>query len=375
MITNLRSFWMLILFTVMNTASYAQLNNKFFWLNRPDAEAGTIRLNIENLNYFRDVEYKSNIDEGRTLFGYQLAPEINYQLATGVQISGGVFIQKDFGGPGFYAIKPLYSLQYNTGRKTFRFGYLLGSMQHNLIEPFYDPERIIENRLENGFQFLWKRKHLDFDYWIDWQKMIYPNSNYPEMFTTGFSANVYAIRNERMKFSFPVQMLAHHVGGEIDTSHSNTTSQFNFDYATKWIYFPKNSFFDSIDIQGHLTYYEDISTFPVSFIDGLGQYVSAAAYFKHFGVMLNYWDSHQFQSPMGDVIYHSVSNKNPDKFTFFYRKLVLGRVFFQHQISKDLNFLFRTTVIHDFHQNTDDFIGEFYFRWTPTFTLGKIKNP
>lgn len=343
-------------------------------MHRPDTTEGQLRLHIENVNYFRNLEYKSDIDEGRTLFGYQFSPELTYQLSPKIQVAAGIFTQKDFGRSEFYSVSPIYRLQYRTKAKTFVFGNLFGSMQHGLIEPLYDPERLIERRLENGFQFLWNRKNFNMDAWMDWQRMIYQNSDHPEEFMAGVVAEPKLINTEHTVLSFPFQMTAYHRGGEIDTSHQGTKSIFNFDYGSKVVLRSSSGAFDSIDFQVHLTYFEDISSATDSYIDGLGQMFSAAIYLKKFGLMLNYWDAHQFQSPSGDVLYQSISFKNRSLYSHDYRKMVMARLFYQRNLGPDLNFLFRTTFVHDLNQKTDDFIGEFYFRWTPTWTLAKIKK-
>lgn len=358
--------------TTVYIGAYAQLNNSFFGLNRPDTAVGSLSLSLENLNYIRNLEYKSNIDEGRTLFGYQFWPELNYQIAPGIQVSAGVFAQRDFGGDGFYKLEPTYGLQIKRGVNTVRFGYLLGSVQHNLIEPLYDPERVIEQRMENGFQWVRNHRNLFHDFWIDWKRMTYQNSKHPEEFNAGLILEPVAIQRNRIKLSFPVSMLAYHQGGEIDTSHRPTLSIFNFDYAGKCILRPASGF-DSIDLQMHFSYYEDISTTPVSFIDGLGQMFSAAVYFRKMGLMVNYWDAHQFQSPIGDVIYQSVSFKNRALYTSFYRKMLMTRIFYQTDLSENLRFLFRANYIRDLNQHSDNVVAEFYFRWTPRFYLGKLR--
>ena len=81
---------MLICVLIYTNAS-AQLNNSFFDIERTDTATGLITLHVDNLNYFRNVEYKTKIDEGRTLFGYQFWPEIAYQVSTHVQVAGGCF--------------------------------------------------------------------------------------------------------------------------------------------------------------------------------------------------------------------------------------------------------------------------------------------
>lgn len=129
--------------------------------------------------------------------------------------------------------------------------------------------------------------------------------------------------------------------------------------------------FDSIDFQAHLIFYEDVSPVPINYIDGTGQYWSLALYKKHWGVMVNYYDAHQFHNPIGDALYRTVSVQNPSAYVYDYRKLLMGRVFYQRALGPQTHFLFRATYSRDLNEATDDVIAEFYFRWTPKFGLGK----
>lgn len=355
---------------LMGSKATAQLNNSYFFNKSAQLKAGQAAVSVDNLFYFRNLEYKTHIDEGRTLFGYQLWPTLSYQVADDIRVTGGGFFQKDFGADGFYHHQPTLTLEYRTGKKVFRLGTLNGSVQHNLVEPLYDFERVIEQRVENGFQFLWNKPRFTLDAWIDWRMVSYPNGTDPERFFIGTVAEPKWIKREHIQFSTPYQMVIYHQGGEIDTSGMPTLSQFNFDYAGRLTIKPEGAL-DSIDVQAHFLYYEDISTNTVSFIDGLGQYLSIAAYRKNWGMMLNYYDAHQFQAPLGDVLFQSVSAKNPALYTRFYRKMVMARLFYERDLGSDLRFLFRAGYMRDLNQPTDNVIGEFYFRWTPSFHLTK----
>lgn len=354
----------------LSTFSYGQWNNSYFDIERHDTTAGLLSLQVENLGYFRNVEYKTAIDEGRTLFGYQFWPEAVYQISDKAQVSAGIFVQRDFGSDEFYRNFPTFSFQYTTGVHRIRFGNLLGSMQHGLIEPLYDPERVIENRMENGFQYVLNHKRIKGEFWTDWRKMIYQNSPFREEFTVGLKVEPKLIDKEHHNISIPVAMLAFHKGGEIDTSHLPTVSNFNFDYALRYVYKPQG-FIDSIDVQGHALYYEDISATPENYIDGLGQYVSLGVYAKSFGFMLNYWDSHQYHNPMGDVLFRTVSMRN-SSYILDYRKLAMARLSWETKLAPDFNFLIRGNYIRDINHGSDNFVTEFYLRWTPFFGLKQI---
>ncbi|MCB9262504.1 MAG: hypothetical protein H6607_09035 [Flavobacteriales bacterium] len=361
-----RHWLTLVVCIFLSKISYAQLNNSFFYIERNDSIKNQFNLHIENIGYFRNVEYTNAIDEGRTLFGYQFWPEMTYGISQNAQIAGGVFVQKDFGSSGFYKIAPTFSFQYKKKQHTLRFGNVLGSVQHGLIEPLYDPERIIENRNENGFQYLLKAKKLKGEFWIDWTKMIYPNSPFREEFTVGTTLEPTIISKKAVKLSLPVAALAFHKGGEIDTSKMPTQSNFNFDYGIRLI--SKIQKLDSFVLEFHALDYEDISTTPENFIDGLGQYAAVSAYKNQWGLMLNYWDSHQFYNPMGDAIYRTVSSKNPN-YILNYRKMAMARLFFQTNVAENLDFLLRSNFVYDMNQKTTGVIAEFYIRWHPKYTL------
>ncbi len=373
MVTYLLKRFVIVFLVLLSINSYGQWNNSFFDLERDDTSEGLVSLSIENLNYFRNSEYKSRIDEGRSLFGYQLWPELIYQASTNVQVSFGMFLQQDFGSDELYKSTPTFSLQFGKKGHMVRFGTLMGSMQHKLLEPIYDPERIIENRLENGFQYVLSKRKIDGEFWVDWQKMIYQNSPFREEFTTGLRIEPkLPTKNNNHQISLPISIVSFHKGGEIDTSKMPTISNFNFDYGLRYVARNPN-WFDSIDLQGHAIYYEDISTETENYIDGLGQYVSVAAYKNGFGVMLNYWDSHQYHNPMGDAIFRTVSMRNPE-YIFDYRKLIMARLSWEKVIKENLHFLIRTNFSHNLKEETNDFIAEFYFRWTPTFGLFSVKE-
>ncbi len=368
-----RRGFLVLLFTSLSIFSYGQWDNTFFDLERKDTQVGLLQLNVESLGYFRNSEYKSRIDQGRTLFGYQMWPELSYQSSDKVQVSLGLFVQQDFGADEAIIKRPTFSFQFTNNGHFIRFGTLMGAMQHQLVEPLYDPERVIENRLENGFQYRRNTKRFDGEFWIDWHKMIYQNSPFREEFTTGIRIEPKQyLKEDRHVLSLPISAISFHKGGEIDTSHMPTISNFNFDYGLRYRYRPTNGFIDSIDLQGHALYYEDISTEPENYIDGLSQYMSLALYAKGFGLMLNYYDAHQFHNPMGDVVYRSVSARN-NTYVFDYRKVAMVRLQWQKEIAKDFNFLIRSNFMRNMNDQTNDIIAEFYFRWNPSFGLFQVK--
>lgn len=363
----IRRFTLVVALVTMSIISYGQLDNSFFdWAPKFDAnDSGRLGIEVENLNYLRNIEYKTFADEGRTLFGYQLAPQLHYQVSSKVAVRGGIYLKSDFGNSKYRQIAPLFGLTYKNGNHTVNFGNLQGAMMHRLIEPLYDPENIITKRLENGAQYLFNSERIDFDLWLNWQQMIYRNSPFQEKFTAGVSTELDIIKKENFELNGIVQMMARHQGGEIDASPLPPSSRYNFNYGVKlqgkingWLGLK------GWDIQTYLALYKDPSKHVIdTFTNGMGQYFTATLKWEHITVMANYWESHQFEAPAGETMFHSVSRQNPTAYTRDYRTLASLRLFYQIPLSAETEFLFRGMLTRDMTWGTWDYITELYFRW------------
>lgn len=350
------------------SSTKAQLNNHVFDLQTWNDSVATnhFGLTVENLNFVRNTEYQSKLIEGETLLGFQMLPTVQYRAFDNVQLSGGLFLKKDFGNNNFNTIAPVFTIDIRQNKHAFLMGNIKGSTNHGLIEPLYSFDKLIKNRLESGLQHIYTTKHIRTDAWLDWETMIYRNSPFREQFTAGFSGEVWALKKNKFEWSFPMQMLVHHRGGEIDLSPLPVETQFNFAYGTKLRIPLGDSTKNFLELQGYLTYYEDQSVVPAdSFIDGLGQYVSLLFQLKHVGIMLNYWDAHQFQATSGDVVFQSLSTKN-STYIFNYRKMAQVRFLYEKEIQPNFYFVGRFNMMYDFHQKTRDMVMEIYLKYVKT---------
>lgn len=220
----------LILFLTVFSTCFSQLDNSSLFFNTvvDTSREKTLFVKIQNLNFMKNNEYYNPMFDGYTLFGVQFNPQLGYQISKNLSIEGGVFLDKDFGNPKFTTISPTFSLRYYKRDLKMVFGNIDGSLNHQLIEPLYNFERVITNRLENGAQFVLNKKRFDFDVWINWLNMIYKDSPSQEKIMAGISANVIKLENDRWQFRLPFQGLVIHRGGQIDTIESGTHTDFNY---------------------------------------------------------------------------------------------------------------------------------------------------
>ncbi len=266
-------------------------------------------IKIQNLDYMKNNEYYGPIADGYTLFGAQLNPQIGYQVSKNLSIEAGAFLRKDFGGKKLATADPTFSLRYH--KKDFKmiFGNINGSLSHQLIEPMYNFERVITNRLENGAQFMLNKKHYDFDVWIDWQTMIYKESGGNEKVWGGLNANVGKLKCGNSEFKLPFQVTLLHTGGQIDTAntysytHWNANGGFAFSRTLNKRHLQKWTF--DARYVARVSY---LFTPAQSKSTGYGYYFNTGLSAFDADLLLSYWYGYNYVSDYGGFLYSSQSS-------------------------------------------------------------------
>ncbi|MBR9860165.1 hypothetical protein GYB22_05350 [bacterium] len=348
---------------LVNSSVFAQLDNSFFDLDKYDQplDSSHLQFEFDNLSYFRNTEYSSLVDKGSTFPGFHLLPYVKYSFNKNAELSAGLFLRYDFGNPQIKTLEPYFKFKYRLWGHDLIFGNLEGSVQHRLIEPLFDYEYAVTNRMEHGLQIKYPGKHIDYDFWIDWQKTIYQDDPFNEIFFGGLNLYVNPIVTESTKLKLNTQFLTVHSAGEIDRSIESNTMEYNiaFGIIFEHQFNPDNA----ITLSGHAAFYEDYSRpSAYGFRDGLGQFAFINYTHKTFQFVLTYWDAHQFQAPVGDRLYQSVGRKNINN-PIDYRKVIGFRIANELKIGHNLVFLNRLGLNYNIDHAKADVIMENYLRW------------
>ena len=317
----------------------AQLDNSSFYSKKEWSsliDSSKLNLNQRKLNFeidyfgfFLNREYFEKIADGYTLFGSHFLSKLSYSADTTLKISAGVFLRKDFGSQTdnsrFNQIQPYFQFLYKKNKHQFIFGNLEGNLQHNLIEPLFNFENVINRRLENGIQYKYLSKNTSLDTWIDWVTMIYPYSNFDEKLHFGLNIeqNIITSKNnnknkKKWKSKVLLQFTAIHRGGQINTTTTPLVTIFNGTIGNKTTYYFENN--QEKERENNNTYLKYISThfYGVFFIDnssvpgftfenGTGFYANLELATKRHQLMVSYWRGQDFVAPLGGDIYSSVS--------------------------------------------------------------------
>ena len=358
--------------------AHAQLPNRPFEFRRPlvPEDSQRVKLGIYFLGFNKNNEYFNKITDGYTLFGMQAVPYLSYQASSKVRIDAGVFARKDFGRTGFVQVEPLLSIRYQQGPFNVLFGTLEGSLNHRLIEPLYDFERVMVDRLEEGLQFLLNKPATFLDVWINWERMIYRGSRLQEEVSGGVSFNQKILGNEHWHLKLPLQGVAYHKGGQIDLNPDPLITWVNLAGGLELERTWEQGFLRSLSFQPYVVWYRDFShQIRMPYKEGGGWYLNLSAASKHLTAMLSYWEGEGFVSIKGGGLYQSVSTnfKNPD-FTQDERKLLILRLILQIPITENLEVSTRFEPHYDFSFGKAEFSHGMYLNYKTNFNLFRVRS-
>jgi hypothetical protein len=370
---------LLLLATVFNAnaqVDYPVFKNKTI-INPADSQQ--LSFNLYNLNYINNTEWFGNIPLSGTLFGYQIIPELEYQVSPKLFIKGGIYLQKEFGRPNYTTVAPTFEVKYRAKHSSYIIGNIEGGIDHGYIEPIYDYKNNINERLENGFQFLVDTKPYNHDFFINWRRAIHPGDDFKEQFDIGYSANLNVINKSNWDIHIPIQMLYSHKGGQYDSLHTPLQSLVNFATGASVTRNFNRRLFQKIVFDNYYVNYKDISGQKVQpFNEGNGFLSHLLFQWKNVGIDLRYWNGEGFINPRGMALFSSVSEKYPG-LVEKHRELLICSFIYDKEIYKNVFFDFRIIPYKDFIEKISSGTGleysyEMYIKYVLKVNLKKIKN-
>ncbi len=338
--------------------SIAQPDNRALYLKNTDTvPEKTIYFNVTNFNFFKNNEYFGPIADGYTLFGTQLNPQLGFQLTPEIKIETGIFYRTDFGNNYIQDFRPTFTFQYQKKWFSMLFGNLNGGLNHNLLEPIYNFERAITNRLEQGAQFIVKRNFFELDAWVDWQNMIYNYSNTKEKIWGGLSSKLFKYKKNNFSFHIPFQFTAYHEGGQIDTVKSPSFINISGCVGVHGSYFFDSKILEEINISAYTLHKKNgLYTDSLVPLSGDGFMINAELKAFKTDFMLSYWNGNHFNTDFGGYLY--ASRGTTVKYAGTYqnnRQLLILRVTKSFELAKDIYLTLRAEPNYDIGFNRFDY--------------------
>jgi hypothetical protein len=358
-----------------STAAYTQIDYPIFKDSATlhPADTGKLSLEVDNLNYLRNYEYSGDIPLSYTLLGYQLIPQLKYQLNRQFVLKAGVFLRREFGRSGYTDIAPVLTAKYQKKSLSLLLGTLEGSLNHRFIEPVYDVERLISDRLEQGAQMTINKERFWLDWYIDWEKAIERNSPYREEFTTGLTSRIGLFKNDRVSVELPLQAMVAHKGGQIDTSGLPVESLLNTAVGISLTFPLRSSFLNALKTEHYFAWYKDISGQKRQlFNEGKGWYSSLVLKSKwNMDLDARYWRGDSFYGPRGGALYSSVSEKIPG-YGEQDRELVFLSFIYDKQLFPHVFVDLRLEPYYDLRNNFLEYSYSIFLRFKKDFLLKRL---
>lgn len=305
--------WMALWIFYCPVSLLAQNSYSFFESserNQPDS-TGNFYIAVDNVNFFKNNEYKSPVVEGYTLTGAWLRPKAVYYPDRKLRLEFGGNVLKYNGRDDYHHLAPWFSaIYFPAPNLSVTLGNLNNDHLHGLIEPVADNESFITNKPENGLQVNYDHRWMMADLWIDWQKMILTGDPFQEKFVFGARTEFYLHQSETTNLSMPLSFTGQHLGGEIDQSDATVKTYSAITAGISGQHFTGSPKISELGASLHYA----VSTYPEENLlpakSGHGIYFRSYMNSRWGKLSAAYWHSKNFYTPLGHPLFQNASSVN-----------------------------------------------------------------
>lgn len=333
----------------------AQLSGDMFRTEADTPVVGRVMAGVEYAGFFVNHEYQAGIVKGYTLPGVRLRPYAAYEPLPGVRLEAGVDALRYWGAERYpnYAYRDIAEWKangYQRGAHLLPFvrvraalsahtalvvGSLYGGADHRLAEPLYAPELNLTADPEAGLQLLHRSGWVDADVWVDWQSFIFRNDTHREAFVFGLSSRLkYDAIPGRLRLYLPVQAVAQHRGGEIDTIYTasvQTLMNFAVGLGAEWQ--PGGGMVKRLNGEVWRMGYWQQAGQLWPFGRGGGVYARLMADAGRVRLKGSYWACRDFISILGSPFFGAVSTAEPGT-TFRSPRMLTAGIEYLHRFGR-----------------------------------------
>ncbi len=270
--------------------------------NRQDSVPGEgkLFLDLQGSTWFYNNEYFNPFYRGYTLIGAYFQPSLIYQSNPKLKFSAGANLRRNYGDNLKTTVNPLFSIEY---WPVDNFSVLMGSFNggenHGLHEVLFSFENHLTDIVENGILINYKNARLTSETWLNWESFIFPGDTIQEQFTAGSSNRIKLLESASWSITLPVNILAHHAGGQINISDKPVETLINISEGLKISRVIKASFLNNIFTE--LTVFHSTGDFIPS--PGWAFSAKTGAQLTHFEVNAEYFRANDFISFAGNPLF------------------------------------------------------------------------
>lgn len=356
----------LIIFCLATSAN-GQNNSLFSQNPKIDSnDLNIVFLKVDNLNFFKDNEFKAEKVSGYTLPGFRLSPKLSLALHKNILLEAGVHLLHYWGAnkypcysyldipswkgeqyqKGFHML-PLFRAQVSLKDNLHLvFGNLYVNNNHNLILPLYNTELNLSSDPETGFQLIYDSKQFSSDVWVNWQSFVFRNDNHQEVFTLGASTKTNLLKaDNKFQVYIPLQLIGQHRGGELDTIEDfkmQTLINYSAGIGMRYSF---NKLVKYINFESIYSEFINNGGVSIPFDNGYGFYNKLALGIKDFNINISHWISEDFISIYGSPHFGNISTNTPN-LIFDKMQMILAQFDYSLPLYKDVSMGFEGNIYY-----------------------------
>lgn len=353
---------------------FSQLRNQVF--DQKDTivpkDSQVLRLNAEIFTFLRNTEYFDIEEKGQTYFGNMLQLHLSYQPHNNILIKAGLQTRQDYGNTNFTTVQPVICISVFKQRWRFNLGMLQGTTNYGMIEPMYNIDRAITNRVENGLQSIYRGHSLYMNNFLVWNEPTYRTTMNQERFMIGSVINKTLLQKKRIYTSLPFNMTVAHRGGQLNSNPTPIYSRMNLAAGLKFniTFSPKLT----IRTENYFLHSEDFSpAITQPFKNGNASWHTLAIDYKRFELMFNYWAGREYQSPVGSLIYNNYDFYDPYQ-SRRVRHMLMSRFMYTQAFNKNMFFDLRLEPFYDFEYARIQYSYSIYLRINLATNICRLKT-
>jgi len=305
----------IIIVVLISSNLFSQEESGIFTSDEPfnPKSTGKLFLAFDNLNFFKNNEYKSNYVNGYTLTGAWIRPKLIFYPDEKLRIElGGQILT--YSGREDYKLYPWFSVLYKPAENiSFRMGNLSNDQNHGLSVPVMDTEHFLNGQPEAGIQAKFRNDWFNAESWIDWQKMIFQGDPFKEKFVFGFVSGIRLFERDNLELSMPITFNGLHEGGEIDAAPGLAKTHIAVSEGITLIRKLQGSRVQSWFAQAQLfqsTYPEGETTMPSK--NGSATYFRTGLVSTCGKITAGYWRGSRFFTPLGMPLFQNAALNQPN---------------------------------------------------------------
>jgi hypothetical protein len=274
------------------------------YYNRKDSmtSEGSLYLNLQGSTWFYNNEYFNPYYKGYTLIGATFHPQLVYQSNPKLKFSAGLNIHRFYGDDLKTLVNPLFSIEYKpSGNFSVLMGSYNGGENHGLNDILFSFENHLTDIVENGILIRYNNSFIKSETWLNWESFILPGDTIQEQFVAGSSNRVKLMKISSWELSAPFCLMAHHAGGQINSSDAHVVTLINIAEGLKLNRNKPEGFVKNIFAE--ITVFHSLG----DFIPSPGWAVSAKAGVQstHFELNAEYFKADNFISFAGNPLYRT----------------------------------------------------------------------